>query len=246
MESDESIDLVDSEAVNVYGSVVAKEERENLASISKKVKMLIHHVFIHSSIFFNWSLPSLLNRTKGQLKFPARGEALCARKSDRGCFPCKVANKNCNANCQCRWRSCNEVTRRPAVGHSLKIIKRPAVRYFSIFLFEIQKIFIRKRSTFIYNPQTLPGKPKISNLMFLANLVYRVRSHPSAWHLGTFQWHGWTRSSNNSIFLFEIYQIFLGKYSTFICNPQALLESEKIRTLSVSPTLYTEYEEIQR
>ena len=29
MESDESIDLVDSEAVNVYGSVVAKEEREN-------------------------------------------------------------------------------------------------------------------------------------------------------------------------------------------------------------------------
>ena len=29
MESDESIDLVDSEAVNAYGSVVAKEERKN-------------------------------------------------------------------------------------------------------------------------------------------------------------------------------------------------------------------------
>ena len=29
MESDESIDFVDSEAVNAYGSVVAKEEREN-------------------------------------------------------------------------------------------------------------------------------------------------------------------------------------------------------------------------
>ena len=29
MESDESIDLVDSEAVNVYGSVVSKEKREN-------------------------------------------------------------------------------------------------------------------------------------------------------------------------------------------------------------------------
>ena len=29
MESDESIDLVDSEAVNVYGPVVSKEEREN-------------------------------------------------------------------------------------------------------------------------------------------------------------------------------------------------------------------------
>ena len=70
-------------------------------------------------------------------------------------------------------------------------------------------------------------QPKISNLMFLANPVYRVRSHPSAWHLKTFQWHGWTRSSNNSIFLFEIYQFFVGKYSTFIYNPQALLESEK-------------------
>ena len=35
----------------------------------------------------------------------------------------------------------------------LKIIKRPAVRYFSIFLLEIQKIFIRKCSTFIYAEQ---------------------------------------------------------------------------------------------
>ena len=62
-------------------------------------------------------------------------------------------------------------------------------------------------------------QPKISNLMFLANPVYRVRSHPSAWHLETFQWHGWTRSSNNSTFLFEIYRFFLEKYSTFIYNP---------------------------
>ena len=68
MESDESIDFVDSEAVNAYGSVVAEEE---LASISNKVKMLI----IHSS-----SLPSLLNRTKGQLKFPAHGEELAPER----------------------------------------------------------------------------------------------------------------------------------------------------------------------
>ena len=88
-------------------------------------------------------------------------------------------------------------------------------------------------------------QPKISNLMFFANPVYRVRSHPNAWHLKTFQWHGWTRSSNNSIFLFEIYQFFVGKYSTFIYKSQALLESEKMPTLSVSLTLYTEYEEIQ-
>ena len=53
MESDESIDFVDSVAVSAYVSVVAKEEHENLASISKKVKMFIHHVFIHSSIFLN-------------------------------------------------------------------------------------------------------------------------------------------------------------------------------------------------
>ena len=75
MESDESIDFVYSEAVNAYGSVVAKKNTKILASISKKVKMLIHHVFIHSL-----NLPSLLNRTKGQLKFPARGEELALER----------------------------------------------------------------------------------------------------------------------------------------------------------------------
>ena len=87
-------------------------------------------------------------------------------------------------------------------------------------------------------------QPKISNLAFLAKRVLRVRSHPSACHLGTFQWHCCTRSSNNSIFLFEIYQFSFGKYSTFIYNPQALLESEKIRMLSVSTR--TQYEERSR
>ena len=71
--------------------------------------------------------------------------------------------------------------------------------------------------------------------MFLANLIYIVRSHPSAWHLETFQWHGWTRSPKNFIFLFEIYQFFLGKYFTFIYNPQALLESEKIVVCFADP-----------
>ena len=59
MESDESIDLVDSEAVNAYGSVVAKEERKILVSITKKVKMLLLS-FIN---FFLGSLSSL-NRTR--------------------------------------------------------------------------------------------------------------------------------------------------------------------------------------
>ena len=87
--------------------------------------------------------------------------------------------------------------------------------------------------------------PKISNLMFFANPVFKVRSHLNAWHLKIVQWHGWTRSSTTSIFLPEIYQFFVGKYSIFIYNPQALLESEKIRTLSVSLTLYTKWGEIQ-
>ena len=53
MESDESIDFVDSEAVNAYGSVVAKEEHENPCECFEEGEMLIHHVFIHSSIFLN-------------------------------------------------------------------------------------------------------------------------------------------------------------------------------------------------
>ena len=76
MQSDESIDLVDSEAVNVYGSVVAKEEHENPCEHfeeGENVDPPRFHSFIN---FFNWSLPSLLNRTKGQLKFPVRGEVL--------------------------------------------------------------------------------------------------------------------------------------------------------------------------
>ena len=36
MESDESIDLVDSEVVNAYRSVVAKEELENPCEYSEK------------------------------------------------------------------------------------------------------------------------------------------------------------------------------------------------------------------
>ena len=39
-----------------------------------------------------------------------------------------------------------QVTKRPAAGHGLKITKRPAVRYFSTFLFEIQMLCIRKCS----------------------------------------------------------------------------------------------------
>ena len=46
MESDESIDLEDSEVVNAYGSETPFEHSEE-----GQVKILIHHVFILTSIF---------------------------------------------------------------------------------------------------------------------------------------------------------------------------------------------------
>ena len=123
------------------------------------------------------------------------------------------------------WNKCLYV---PAMKW-LKIIKRPAVRYFNIFLFEIQKIISTKMFYLYLQSSGASRQPKISNLMFFANPLFRARSHPNAWHLKTFQWHGWTRFSNNSIFLFEIYRFCVGKYSTFIYNPQALLEIEKFQ-----------------
>ena len=52
MELDESIDLVDSEAVTFMDRLLLKRNTKILASIPKKVKMLIHHVFIHTPFFF--------------------------------------------------------------------------------------------------------------------------------------------------------------------------------------------------
>ena len=52
MESDESIDLVDSEAVNVYGSVVAKEEHENPCEHSEKGENVDPPRFHSYTIFF--------------------------------------------------------------------------------------------------------------------------------------------------------------------------------------------------
>ena len=53
MESDESIDLVDSEAVNAYGSVVAKEERKNLCEHyeeGENVVVVIYQFFFRFAI----------------------------------------------------------------------------------------------------------------------------------------------------------------------------------------------------
>ena len=95
--------------------------------------------------------------------------------------------------------------------------------FFHISLWNPKNIYTKMFYLYLQSSST-SRQLKISNLMFFAN---PVDSHPNAWRLITFKWHGWTRSSNNSIFLFEIYQFFVVKYSTLIYNPQALLESEK-------------------
>ena len=141
-----------------------------------------------------------------EVSCPWRGA--CARKSGRGCYLCKAANKNCNANCQCRWHSCNEVTKRPTAGRGLKIIKRPTVRYFSIFLFEIQNIYTKMFYIYLQSSGA-SRQPKFSNLMFLASRKWknskvvrfadpehRVRRDPSV-SQKIFLGHYLTRSSNN-------------------------------------------------
>ena len=77
MESDEFIDLVDSKAVNAYGSVVAKEECKNPCTHFEEGENVDPPGF-HS--FINFFKSSLLNRTKGQLKFPTRGEELALER----------------------------------------------------------------------------------------------------------------------------------------------------------------------
>ena len=146
----------------------------------------------------------LVKYDQGSVEVSCPWRGACARKRGRGCCPCKAANKNCKANCQCRWRSnsCNEVTK-------LKIIRRPAVRYFSHISLWNPKYIYRKMFDLYLQSSSASRQPTISNLMFFANPVYRVRCHPNAWHLKAFQWHGWTRSSNNSILLSEIYQFFV-------------------------------------
>ena len=75
MESDESINFVDSEAVNAYGSVVAKKEHGSPCEYfeeGENVDPPRFHPFIKFAI--------LPNRTKGHLNFPARGEELALER----------------------------------------------------------------------------------------------------------------------------------------------------------------------
>ena len=56
--------------------LLLKKNAKILGSITKKVKMLLSSFII----FLKLGLPSLFNRTKGQLKFPAREEDLAPER----------------------------------------------------------------------------------------------------------------------------------------------------------------------
>ena len=103
MESDESIDLVDSEAVNTQGSVFAKEEHENPCEHSEECEIVDPPRF-HSYInffFFKLKFAIFVKQEQGSVEVSRPCREACAGKSDRGCYLCKAGNKNCNVNCQC-------------------------------------------------------------------------------------------------------------------------------------------------
>ena len=60
--------------------LLLKRNMKILASILREVQILIHHVFIRTLIFFKLKFAILVNRTKGQLKFPACGEELAPER----------------------------------------------------------------------------------------------------------------------------------------------------------------------
>ena len=49
-------------------------------AVHAKNSTLYGRTVVQPIFFWNWGLPSLLNRTKGQLKFPARGEDIALER----------------------------------------------------------------------------------------------------------------------------------------------------------------------
>ena len=129
-------------------------------------------------------------------------------------------------------------------GHGPQITPHSSLKYTNFSLENIPPSF--------YNPQALLESEKNAKVIRFADLVHRVRRDPIVTprkFLPDTTRHGLRITVIRrraavwyfSLFLFEKYQF----YFIFIYNPQALLESEKVWTLSFSPTLFTEYEEIQ-
>ena len=75
-------------------------------------------------------------------------------------------------------------------------------------------------------------QPTISNLMFFANPVYRVQSHPNTWHLKAFQCHGRTQSSNNAIII-SLWTIPIFRWKIFYLHLQSSSASRKWKNSNV-------------
>ena len=73
---------------------------------------------------------------------------------------------------------CLNSAKRPAAGHGLKTIKRPAARYFPYF--PSKSKYLYEMFYFYLQSSSASMQPKISNLILSANPVYRVQSYPSA------------------------------------------------------------------
>ena len=87
--------------------------------------------------------------------------------------------------------------------------------------------------------------PKISNLMFFVNPVYRAWSHPNAWHLKNFSM---TRLDMvHKELHISLWSIPMFRWKIFYLHLQSSSAPRKWKNsnVAVSLTLYTECEEIQ-
>ena len=112
---------------------------------------------------FHWSLPSLLNRTKGQLKFSARGEELALER---------VVKVVVHVKQQIR-----------IVTQTVLVTDVPAVKWLNVrqsnifpYFSSKSKIFIQKCSTFIYNPPVLPSSQKFRTRCFSPTLYTEYKA----------------------------------------------------------------------
>ena len=104
-------------------------------------------------------------------------------------------------HCPFRWPSVHRVRRDPSVtlrkfspdttGHGLRITKRPAVWYFSVFLFEKYQ-FLLEILYFHLESSRTSWKWKNLNVVFFVDPVHRVRRDPrvtldygDTWHSTT-------------------------------------------------------------
>ena len=116
MEAGESMDVLESEEVNAYGSVVAEEEEENSEhSVHSEVgdKMSCHvHAFVCRRKFLRLStFTVVVSSDQEATEVTCSCKGACARKRGRGSCPCKTANLSCGSSCRCNRAKCKNKVR---------------------------------------------------------------------------------------------------------------------------------------